>query len=47
MWPVVYPFSKDNDIPWITASPGADLDGPMQGAALVAAPLDERPRTLR
>ena len=38
---------EDDVIPWTAASPGADLGGPMQGAALVAAPLDERPRTLR
>ena len=38
---------EDDVIPWTAASPGADMGSMMQGNALVAAPLDERPRTLR
>ena len=44
---VVCLLPEDDVIPWTAVSPGADLGGLMQGAALVAAPLDERPRTLR
>ena len=40
---VVCLLPEDDGIPWTAASPGADLGGPMQGAALVAAPRDKRP----
>ena len=44
---VVCLLPEDDVVPWTAALPGADLGGPMQGAALVATPLDERLRTLR